>query len=176
MAEHEGLERVVRIEKKLDALSISVDERFNEVRDHFVEQREYIEFAYDRLDRRISDGLARLEQRVSEGFAASDQRMDMFDQRMDTFDQRMDRFDQRMDRFDQRMDMFDQRMDTLDQRMDSLDQRMAHGFAAADQRTIDLKHELTEGFSRVERKLDQFIESQSRSKVTRRARPSKRRR
>ena len=155
MAEHEGLERVVRIEKKLDALSISVDERFSEVRDHFVEQREYIEFAYDRLDRRISDGFARLEQRVSEGFAASDQRMD---------------------RFDQRMDMFDQRMDTLDQRMDSLDQRMAHGFAAADQRTIDLKHELTEGFSRVERKLDQFIESQSRSKVTRRARPSKRRR
>ena len=141
MAEHEGLERVVRIEKKLDALSISVDERFSEVRDHFVEQREYIEFAYDRLDRRISDGFARLEQRVSEGFAASDQRMD-----------------------------------TLDQRMDSLDQRMAHGFAAADQRTIDLKHELTEGFSRVERKLDQFIESQSRSKVTRRARPSKRRR
>ena len=142
------MERVVRIEKTLDALSISVDERFNEVRDHFVEQREYIEVAYDRLDRGISDGLARLEQRVSEGFAASDQRMDMFDQRMDT----------------------------LDQRMDSLDQRMAHGFAAADQRTIDLKHELTEGFSRVERKLDQFIESQSRSKVTRRARPSKRRR
>ena len=169
MAEHEGLERVVRIEKKLDALSISVDERFNEVRDHFVEQREYIEFAYDRLDRRISDGFARLEQRVSEGFAASDQRMDRFDQRMDTFDQRMDTFDQRMD-------TLDQRMDSLDQRMDSLDQRMAHGFAAADQRTIDLKHELTEGFSRVERKLDQFIESQSRSKVTRRARPSKRRR
>ena len=71
MVENEGLERVVRIEKKFDALSVSVgerfnnvDERFDEVRDHFVEQREYIEFAYDRLDRRISEGLARLEQRM----------------------------------------------------------------------------------------------------------------
>ena len=124
MVENEGLERVVRIEKKFDALSVSVDERFNnvdkrfdEVRDHFVEQREYIEFAYDRLDRRISEGLARVEQRT------------------------------------------------------------ADGFATADQRISELKREVTEGLSRVERKLDQFIESQSRSKVTtRRARPSKRRR
>src|SRR5262245_51697195 len=155
MAENEGLERVVRIEKKLDALSVSVDERFkevdkrfDEVRDHFVEQREYTEFAYDRLNRRISEGLARLEQRMSEGFAASDQRMDKFDQRMDGFDQRMDKFDQ----------------------------RLADGFAALDQRITSVKEDLTDGLSRVERKLDQFIESQSRSKKTRRAQPSKRRR
>ena len=45
MVENEGLERVVRIEKKFDALSVSVgerfnnvDERFDEVRDHFVER------------------------------------------------------------------------------------------------------------------------------------------
>jgi len=54
---------------------------------------------------------------------------------------------------------------------------MADGFATADQRISELKQEVTEGLSRVERKLDQFIESQSRSKVTtRRVRPSKRRR
>jgi hypothetical protein len=71
MAENEGLERVVRIEKKLDALSTSVDERFkdvdkrfDEVRDHFVEQREYVEFAYDQLNRRMSDGFAGLDQRI----------------------------------------------------------------------------------------------------------------
>ena len=66
MAENEGLERVVRLEKKLDALSVSVDERFNEVRDHFVEQREYIEFAYDQLNRRMSDGFAGLDQRITD--------------------------------------------------------------------------------------------------------------
>jgi hypothetical protein len=73
MAENEGLERVVRLEKKLDALSVSVDERFNdvdkrfdEVRDHFVEQRQYVEFAYDQLNRRMSDGFAGLEQRITD--------------------------------------------------------------------------------------------------------------
>jgi hypothetical protein len=140
MAESEGLERVVRIEKKVDALSISVDARFNEVRDHFVEQREYIEFAYDRLDRRISQGLARLEERMSEGFAAVDQRMSGFEARMSGFEARMSGFEARMSGFEERMSGFQ------------------------------------EGLSRVERKLDQFFELQSRSKVTRRARPSKRRR
>jgi len=38
MVENEGLERVVRIEKKFDALSVSVGERFDEVRDHFESQ------------------------------------------------------------------------------------------------------------------------------------------
>ncbi len=176
MVENEGLERVVRIEKKLDALSVSVDERFtdvdkrfDEVGDHFVEQREYIDFAYERLDRRISEGLTRVERRMSEGFAASDQRMD-------TFNQRLDMFDQRMDTFNQRLDMFDQRMDEFNQRMDTLDQRRADGFAAVDHRITIVRQELTEGLLRVEQKLDQLIDSQSRSKVTRRARPSKRRR
>ena len=127
MAEHEGLERVVRIEKKLDSLSVSVDERFNEVRDHFIEQREDIEFAYDRLDRRMSDSLAGLEQRMSERFAA-------------------------------------------------VEQRMSDGFAALDQRITTAKEELTDGLSRMERKLDQFFESRSRSKVRRRPSPTKRRR
>jgi hypothetical protein len=66
----------------------------------------------------------------------------------------------------------DQRFDAVDQRFDAVDQR----FDALDQRITNFKQELTEGLSRVERNLDQFIESQSRSKVTRRARPSKRRR
>ena len=183
MVENEGLERVVRIEKKLDALSVSVDERFtdvdkrfDEVGNHFVEQREYIDFAYERLDRRISEGLTRVERRMSEGFAASDQRMSALDQRMDAFDQRMGKFDQRMDTFDQRMGKFDQRMDEFNQRMDTLDQRRADGFAAVDHRITIVRQELTEGLLRVEQKLDQLIDSQSRSKVTRRARPSKRRR
>ena len=90
MPENEGLERVARIEKKLDALSTSVDERFkdvdkrfDEVRDRFVEQREYVEFAYDQLNRRISGGFAGLDQRVTDvkqeltgGLARVERRLD----------------------------------------------------------------------------------------------------
>lgn len=121
MAENEGLERVVRIEKKVDALSVSVDERFNEVRDHFVEQREYSEFAYNRLDRRISEGLARLEQRMAEGFAAVDQRFAAVDQRFAALDQRMA------------------------EGFAAVDKRLSEGFAALDQRITNVRQELTQG-------------------------------
>ena len=65
-------ERVDTLEHKLDALSLSVDRRFeqvdrrfdqvdrrfDQVDEHFAEQRRYTEFAYERLDRRIT-GLER---------------------------------------------------------------------------------------------------------------------
>ena len=45
-------ERVEGVERKLDALTLSVDRRFDEVSEHFVEQREYIEFAFGHPPRR----------------------------------------------------------------------------------------------------------------------------
>ena len=57
MAENGLSERVDRIEQKLD-------KQFLEVREHFVEQRKYIEFAYDKLDKRMTAGFSRLDQRV----------------------------------------------------------------------------------------------------------------
>ena len=64
-------ERVDNIERKLDALSVSVDRRFEQVDrrfdlvdEHFAEQRRYTEFAYERLDRRIT----RLEHTMIAGF------------------------------------------------------------------------------------------------------------
>ena len=68
-------ERVDRIEQKLDSLAVSidrrfsdvdrrfsdvdrrfneVDKRFNEVTDAIVEQRQYTEFAFERLDKRLT--------------------------------------------------------------------------------------------------------------------------
>lgn len=54
-------ERVDRIEQKLDSLAASVDRRFddvdrrfNEVTDVLVEQRRYTEFAFDRLDSKLT--------------------------------------------------------------------------------------------------------------------------
>jgi hypothetical protein len=71
MSESEPVSRIDRIEQKVDTLSASVDKQFVEVREHFVEQREYIEFAYDRLDKRMTEGFARLDRRITE----SEQRM-----------------------------------------------------------------------------------------------------
>ena len=61
MTNHEALpERVDRIEQKLDSLAASidrrfddVDRRFNEVTDALVEQRQYTEFAFERLDKKV---------------------------------------------------------------------------------------------------------------------------
>jgi len=69
MTNHEALpDRVDRIEQKLDSLAVSidrrfedvdrrfddVDKRFNEVTDAIVEQRRYTEFAFERLDKRLT--------------------------------------------------------------------------------------------------------------------------
>ena len=59
MAENGLSERVDRIEQKLD-------KQFIEVQEHFVEQRQYIEFAYDQLDKRMTAGFSRLDQRVDD--------------------------------------------------------------------------------------------------------------
>ena len=89
MAEHlDALpERVDTIERKLDALSSSVDKRFEqvdkrfdevdkrfeevdkrfeEVKLQFVEQRQYTEFAYERLEQRMSAGFKRLERKLDQ--------------------------------------------------------------------------------------------------------------
>lgn len=64
-------ERVDNIERTLDALSVSVDHRFDQidrrfelVDEHFAEQRRYTEFAYERLDQRIM----RLKRAMLAGF------------------------------------------------------------------------------------------------------------
>ena len=54
-------ECVDRIEQKLDSLATSMDERFatvdhrfDEVSEAFAEQRRYTEFAFERLDKRLT--------------------------------------------------------------------------------------------------------------------------
>ena len=47
-------DRVDRIEQKLTRLSDSMDRRFSEVSERFVEQRGYIEFAFEHLDRKVT--------------------------------------------------------------------------------------------------------------------------
>ena len=42
-------EKVTATERKVDALAVAVDARFDEVTSALVEQRQYTEFAFDRL-------------------------------------------------------------------------------------------------------------------------------
>jgi len=67
MTENGLSERAERIEQKLD-------KQFTEVQEHFVEQRRYIEFAYDKLDKRV-DGL---DKRMTDGFSRLERKFDQF--------------------------------------------------------------------------------------------------
>ena len=78
-------ERVDVIERKLDDLSRSVDSRFEQVDqrfeqidrrfdavdEHFAEQRRYVEFAYERLDARMTAGFSRLDRKLDRLLTAS---------------------------------------------------------------------------------------------------------
>jgi len=57
-------ERVDVIERKLDALAVSVDKRFDEVTEALVEQRQYTEFAFTQLDAKMTSGFAKVETRL----------------------------------------------------------------------------------------------------------------
>ena len=52
-----------------------VKKQFREVQEHFVEQREYIEFAYGRLDSRMTEGFSGLDRQMTAGLDRLDRRM-----------------------------------------------------------------------------------------------------
>jgi hypothetical protein len=74
MKEVESLrEQVGSVERKLDTLSTSVDARFDTVDARFaqvdvafLEQRQYTEFAFDRLRTEMQDGFERLERKLDQ--------------------------------------------------------------------------------------------------------------
>ncbi len=59
-------ERPGAIEQKLDALTASVDARFDEVTSALVVQRQYTEFAFDRLRSEMQAGFADTQGRLGE--------------------------------------------------------------------------------------------------------------
>jgi flagellar capping protein FliD len=91
---------VHEIKSQLEGLSTSVDGRFDHVDGAIREQREYTEFAYQRIEGRID----RLETRMDARFEQIDARFDRMDERFDRMDERFDRMDQRFDRFERKLD------------------------------------------------------------------------
>jgi hypothetical protein len=81
-------ERLATVEGKLDQLAHSVDERFNAVDSAFVEQREYTEFAFERLQGDMQAGFGEVSRRfdgVSERFDGMASRFDRLERKLDQF-------------------------------------------------------------------------------------------
>jgi len=81
-------DRVQTVEQKVDALSTSVDARFDQVDAAIAEQRQYTEFAYDRLNSKMDAGFARIDQRfgrIDGRFAQMDGRFARLERKLDQF-------------------------------------------------------------------------------------------
>ena len=74
------------VDRRFDELTASVDRRFDEVTAALVEQRQYTEFAFTRLEKRMLDG-----------FAGIDSRFDRMDSRFDRMENRLERFERKLD-------------------------------------------------------------------------------
>ena len=81
------------VDRRFDELTASVDRRFDEVTAALVEQRQYTEFAFTRLEKRMLDG-----------FAGMESRFDRMDSRFDRMDSRFDRMENRLERFERKLD------------------------------------------------------------------------
>ena len=81
-------DRVQTVEQKVDALSTSVDARFDQVDAAIGEQRQYTEFAYDRLNSKMDAGFARIDERfgrIDGRFAQMDGRFARLERKLDQF-------------------------------------------------------------------------------------------
>ncbi|MBA2303686.1 MAG: hypothetical protein H0W08_13750 [Acidobacteria bacterium] len=123
-------ERVQAVEQKLDALSTSLDDRFDQVDAAMADQRLFTEFAYGRLDSKMDAGFARIDQH----FAQVDGRLAQVDGRLAQIDSRLAHIDSRFAHIDSRFAQIDSR------------------FAKVDG-----------SFARLDRKLDRFIDTQSKT-------------
>ncbi len=81
-------EQVQAVEQKLDSLSASVDARFDAVDAALIEQRQYTEFAFDRLASEMRAGFTS----VNDRFNVSEARFDSMDSRFNRIERKLDRF------------------------------------------------------------------------------------
>ena len=87
--------RVQTVEEKLDHLAASVDERFEQVDRRFdqidaaiIEQRQYTEFAYSRLENRMDVGFGRIERKLDQFIDVQLHTNQLVDRRLRALEQR----------------------------------------------------------------------------------------
>ena len=106
--------RVERLEGTVEAVVASLKELSASVIAGFVEQREYTEFAFQRLDVKIDTGLARLEAKIDAVDSRLGAKIDGVDSRLgakiDGVDSRLgakiDGVDSRLERVERKLDQF----------------------------------------------------------------------
>jgi hypothetical protein len=74
--------QVQAVDEKVDRLSQSVDERFTEVDAALLEQRQYTEFGFRRLEAKMDAGFSRLERKLDQFIDAQLQTNDLVDRRL----------------------------------------------------------------------------------------------
>ena len=72
-------ELTASVDGRFDEVTASVDRRFDEVTAALVEQRQYTEFAFTRLEKRMLDGFAGVESR----FDRTDNRLERLERKLD---------------------------------------------------------------------------------------------
>lgn len=84
--------RVERLEGTVEAVVASLKELSASVISGFVEQREYTEFAFQRLDVKIDTGLARLEAKIDGVDSRLGAKIDGVDSRLERVERKLDQF------------------------------------------------------------------------------------
>jgi len=113
----------------------------------------------DRIDD-LSERVQTVEEKLDRLSGSVDQRFGQIDERFEQVDRRFEQVDRRFEQIDRRFEQVDRRFEQVDRRFDQIDaaiveQRQYTEFAYA-----RLETKMDAGFSRVERKLDQFIDVQ----------------
>ena len=81
-----------RLSGKVDGLSASVDQKFEAVDAAILEQRQYTEFAFSRLEARMDAGYVRLEAKMDAGFSRMDAGFSRSGERLDRLERKLDQF------------------------------------------------------------------------------------
>jgi hypothetical protein len=183
-------ERLGILEQKADAHAEAVDARFNavDVRFDAVDARfDAVDVRFDAVDVRFDAVDVRFDavdvrfDAVDVRFDAVDARFDAMDARFDAMDARFEAVDARFEAVDARFEAVDARFDGVDTRLEELTEQLATGLAEqrayTDHAFGRLRQDLQEqsartaaGFdrtdghlARIERKLDRFIDTQSKT-------------
>ena len=80
-------DRVQAVEQKLDHLSASVDERFNAVDAALLEQRQYSEFSYARLEAKMDAGVSLFERKLDQFIDVQLRTNELVDRRLSALEQ-----------------------------------------------------------------------------------------
>jgi chromosome segregation ATPase len=111
-----------------DMRPLDLDRRFAEIDEHFTEQRQYIEHAFDTLGTELRGEMHTLRTELRGEIRALSQHMERrfqaVDSRFEAVDNHFEAVDNHFEAIDRRFDGMERRFDSLDGRFDSLERKL----------------------------------------------------